>query len=175
MMQNKIKDIKALVLDVDGTMTDGSIYISEHGEAMKRFDVKDGLGISLLVNAGIAVAVITGRKSQIVLERARELKISEVVQGAAKKGQAMEELAARQGISVEEIAYIGDDLNDLPALAVAGCSFCPADAVEEVKEKCHIVLKHNGGFGAVREAAEIILKAQGKYEDVVQKAYRLRQ
>lgn len=79
MMQNKIKDIKALALDVDGTMTDGSIYISEHGEAMKRFDVKDGLGISLLVNAGIAVAVITGRKSQIVLERARELKISEVV------------------------------------------------------------------------------------------------
>lgn len=175
MLKDKIKKIKALAMDVDGTMTDGSIYISEHGEAMKRFDVKDGLGISLLVNAGIQVAVITGRQSKIVLERARELKISEVIQGAAYKGQAMEGLAEKQGISLEEIAYIGDDLNDLPAFEAAGCAFCPADAAKEVKERCHVVLEHNGGFGAVREAAEIILKAQGKYEDVVRNVYRLRQ
>lgn len=175
MLEEKIKKIKMLAMDVDGTLTDGSIYIADDGEAMKCFHVKDGLGISLLHQTGIITAIVTGRTSKIVMERAKELKINEVVQGAAYKNEALEQLAEKYLITLEEIAYIGDDLNDLPALAISGLAACPADADSIVKQKCDVVLEHNGGSGAVRELAEMIMKHQRTFEEAFHKTYLLKQ
>lgn len=175
MLDEKLKKVKILAMDVDGTLTDGSIYISGNGEAMKRFDVKDGLGISLLHETGMITAIITGRNSAIVSERAKELKISEVMQGVSQKDLAIQELAKKYGITEQEIAYIGDDLNDLPALICCGVSICPADAVDDVREKCDIVLEHAGGHGAVREIAEILLRQNAGSKKIIERKYNLYQ
>ena len=164
MSDKRIKNIKVIAMDVDGTLTDGAIYIGKDGEMMKAFDVKDGLGISLLNRSGIITSIITGRTSQIVQKRADELKITKVMQGISKKDEAL-----------QHIAYIGDDLNDLPALLNAGLAVCPADSADMVKEKCDVVLRHSGGHGAIRELAELILKEQGKLEQVLEDLYGLHQ
>lgn len=147
-----------IVMDVDGTLTDGTLYISPSGEVMKAFNVKDGYGIVCMRKKGVIPVIITGRKSQIVKERAIELKISEVHQGIEDKLIQLKKVAEKYCILPEQIAYIGDDLNDLECIEFCGVTGCPADAVEEVREKVHYVCIHAGGKGAVREFIDNIMR-----------------
>ena len=149
--------IKMLIMDVDGTMTDGSINISPSGELFKRFDVKDGYGIKMAFESNIHIVILTGRDSEIVKIRAKELGIGEVMQNVTNKKNAIDFLCSKYNLSHEEIAYIGDDLNDYDAITSVGLSFCPADAVSKIKEVCSLVLTSNGGHGAIRECIEHIL------------------
>jgi 3-deoxy-D-manno-octulosonate 8-phosphate phosphatase (KDO 8-P phosphatase) len=150
--------IKILVMDVDGTLTDGKIYIGSDGEMLKAFNVKDGLGISKLRTNNIIPAIITGRESEILKRRSDELKIEELYQGIENKIGKLKELVERYKCNLSEVAYIGDDENDLQCMKVCGLSGCPADAVESVKEEVDIVCTKDGGQGAVREFIEYILE-----------------
>ena len=155
--------IKMLVMDVDGTLTDGCIYMGPDGEAMKAFNCQDGYGIAqILPKLGIVPVIITGRSSRIVANRAKELKIAHLHQGVADKLPKLQEIAAELGIAREEIAYIGDDLNDLECMQYCGFSACPADAVPEILQTVQYVCKRDGGRGAVREYIEYICKEMGK-------------
>ena len=156
-----------LAMDVDGTLTDGKIYMSAKGELLKAFDIKDGYGIhDLLPGAGIVPVIITGRESQITANRCRELGIQHLYQGCADKKAKLAELAGELGLEADEngvyknIAYIGDDLNDLPCMQICGLTGCPADAAEEVKRTAAFVSSKNGGSGAVREFIEWILSGR---------------
>ncbi len=154
--------IKLLVMDVDGTLTDGRIYVGAQGELMKAFDVRDGYAIAhILPEYGIVPVIITGRSSEIVSNRAKELGIAELHQGVSDKLKMLREIAAKYDVSAEEIAYIGDDLNDLPCIRYCGVTACPADAVSLVLEQVDYVCKHNGGRGAVREYIEWLVHAIG--------------
>lgn len=148
--------IKMLVMDVDGTLTDGKIYIGSCGEVMKAFDVKDGYAIVQLEQNGILPAIITGRKSEIVKERAKELGISELYQGVSCKLDKLRELASKYNLLPDEIAYIGDDLNDIECMRYCGITACPQDAVETVKECVTYICKCDGGRGAVREFIDFL-------------------
>ena len=150
--------IKILVMDVDGTLTDGKIYIGSNGEIMKAFNVKDGMGITKLHKRGIMPAIITARQSDIVLNRARELNITEIYQGIDDKVKKMKELASKYDCSLSEIAYIGDDENDIECMKLCGISACPSDAVEQVLNVTDFISESQGGQGAVREFAEYILR-----------------
>lgn len=148
-------DIKLLIMDVDGTLTDGKVYMGAAGEAMKCFDIKDGYGIAnLLPKYGITPAIITGRKSEILLRRCEELKITHVYQGISEKTEKMNELMELLHVSPEQTAYIGDDLNDLDCMKMAGVTGCPSDAVKGIKEYVDFVSTLPGGSGAVREFIE---------------------
>lgn len=141
-----------LVMDVDGTLTDGCIYIGAEGEVMKAFNVQDGYAIAnILPQKNILPVIITGRCSEIVERRAQELKIVHLHQGVSDKLSKLKEVALQLNIAPEEIAYIGDDVNDLGCIRWCGCSACPADAVPEVLKAVDYVCKRNGGRGAVRE------------------------
>lgn len=163
-VEESMRRIRLIILDVDGVLTDGGIYIGLEGEAMKRFDIKDGLGISLWHRAGGITAILTGRSSRIVENRAKELHISVVRQGCVDKGAAYEELKNELELTDDEIAYIGDDLIDLPVMKKAGLPVAVADAVPEVRNAARLVATHAGGRGAVRETVERILRAQGRFE-----------
>ncbi len=150
--------IKLFVMDVDGTMTDGHIYIGATGEMMKAFDVKDGYAIYHMLPAhDIIPVIVTGRSSDIVDARAKELKITELHQGVSDKLAVLASLAAAYNITPDQIAYIGDDLNDLDAMSYCGFTACPADAVDAVRKAAKYVCKANGGRGAVREFVEYLL------------------
>ena len=167
-LYQKAKNIQLVALDMDGTLTDGSINISSEGELFKRFNAKDGLGITTAVRHGLRVAVITGRKGAIVQRRAEELGIAEdVLSGISAKKQALQALAEKYNLSLDEIAFMGDDLNDLSALQAAGLSAAPADAAEDVKQKADFIAPHKGGKGAVRDLLELILKARGVWNVIV--------
>ena len=148
--------VKILAMDVDGTMTDGSINFSSSGELFKTFDVKDGLGIKKAKSFGIHICIITGRISDIVAYRSKELQIDELFQGVDDKVAVLKTLADKYDCLPDEIAYIGDDDNDIGALKYAGISFCPSDASDSVKS-ISIVLNSKGGHGAIRECVEHIL------------------
>lgn len=149
--------IKVLVMDVDGTLTDGHIYISAQGEVMKSFDVKDGYAIKhILPELGIVPVIITGRESDIVKRRAKELDVSELYQGIADKNAILCILSEKYEAMPEEIAYIGDDLNDLSCIVLCGLSACPSDAIDEIKQKVKYICKNAGGRGAVREFIDYI-------------------
>lgn len=144
--------MKALIMDVDGTLTDGGLYIGRRGELMKRFNVKDGYAITkLLPDMGIIPIIITGRESDIVIHRCRELGITRVIQGSIDKVKDMLEVLQAEGISLKETAYIGDDINDLDCMKRVAVRGCPSDAVKEIKEIADYVTVCNGGNGAVRE------------------------
>ena len=145
--------IRMVVMDVDGTMTDGRIYIGPKGEAVKEFSVKDGMGITMLHIAGIKTAIITGRTSEIVERRAAELKIDSVWQGIKDKRVAWQKIKEETGLTNKEIAYIGDDLNDLSLLMQAGLACSAGDAQPEVKEVSHVISNNHGGNGVVRHRA----------------------
>lgn len=149
--------INMLVMDVDGTLTDGKIYIGENGEVMKAFNVKDGYGIVMAKKQGILPVIITGRKSKIVEERAKELGIEELYQGIEDKVEVLKEVAERHKILLEEIAYIGDDLNDLNCIKICGLTAAPNDAIYDVVKFVNYTCKCNGGNGAVREFIDYIL------------------
>lgn len=163
----KAEQIKLVILDVDGVLTDGSLFIGSDGEVAKRFNCRDGLGITLLHKAGIKTAVITARQTEIVRKRASELQISAVYQGAADKRAAYVELKDKFQLNDSEIAYIGDDLIDLPVMIQVALPCAVGDAVPEVKAAAAYVAAANGGHGAVRECAEMILKSQNKWQAII--------
>lgn len=151
--------IKLLAMDVDGTLTDGRIYIGADGEVMKAFDVKDGYGIVNFRNTGGIPAIITGRQSRIVEQRCRELGITELHQGVSDKLSSLMELADKYHLEAEQIAYIGDDINDLACMNYAGFSACPSDAAAAVKTAAGFVCNTPGGRGCVREFLDLILRS----------------
>lgn len=146
--------IKLLAMDVDGTLTDGRIYIGADGEVMKAFDAKDGYGIALFIGWGGIPAIITGRQSHIVEHRCRELGITELYQNMDDKLGCLTGLIEKYGLNSRDVAYVGDDLSDLECMKYAGVSACPADAVTQVKNVADYVCKCRGGRGAVREFIE---------------------
>lgn len=146
-----------LIMDVDGTLTDGIVYIGDHGELCKGFYVRDGIGILNLIRAGITPVILTSRESDIVLHRCKELGIDLTFQNVKDKRVKLLEIEREMDIKSEDIAYIADDINDLEAMKLAGIRGCPADAVPEVKKISEFISKFNGGRGAVREFIEYIL------------------
>lgn len=168
-MLEKVKKIKMIVFDVDGTLTDGSIIIESSGNESKKFNVKDGFAIAQAVASGIICVIITGRESEVVKIRAAELKISEVHQGIKDKSVKIKEVALKYGVSLEEIAYFGDDINDFPAFLISGFKGTTADGAEELKERADFVSKRKGGDGAAREFVELILKSKGIWEKIIEK------
>jgi 3-deoxy-D-manno-octulosonate 8-phosphate phosphatase (KDO 8-P phosphatase) len=154
--------IKLFITDVDGVLTDGRIVLGNDGEELKFFHVHDGLGIKLAQQAGIKTAIITGRESELVARRAGELEISEVHQNIKDKLEVFANLLAKYDISEENVAYIGDDLNDLPILKKVGLSLTVANGVQAVKDEVDYTTEKEGGQGAVREVIELILAAQDK-------------
>ncbi|MCX6345805.1 MAG: HAD hydrolase family protein [Armatimonadetes bacterium] len=166
-MNDKLSKIKLLAMDVDGTLTDGNI-IFLRGEQAKLYSVYDGLGIRLAMNFGLGIAWVTGNVTESVVARAKSLGINDVYQGARFKSEAMKQIAIDHNLTMEEIAFIGDDLNDIPAFECVGVSFAVANAVQEVLDRADIITKKNGGRGAVREAIETILKARGNWDEAVQ-------
>lgn len=166
-LASKIMSVKLVVFDVDGVLTDGRIIFSNSGEETKLFDVKDGHGIKLLMRSGVDVAIITARESEVVRRRAKDLGITHVFQGMKDKKMALEELVKTSGITPGEMAYMGDDIIDLPVLKRVAFSAAVADAVEEVRERVDFVSQRPGGRGAARELAELILKVQGKWDEVM--------
>lgn len=149
--------IKMLVMDVDGTLTDGKIYMGNDGEVFKAFDVKDGYAIAHLHEVGIIPVIITGRKSKIVENRAKELGIEEVHQGASDKVEKLKEVAKKNDVMLDEVAYIGDDLNDLDCIKICGFTGCPNDAVNEIVKYVNYRCNKTGGYGAVREFISYII------------------
>ena len=164
----KAKLIRMLVMDVDGVLTDGRILYSADGAEIEAFFVRDGLGLRAAQRAGLVTAILTGRSSMAVARRAKELGIPEIHQGIPNKVETYEMLLRRHGLTDEAVAYLGDDVNDLPLLARAGLSAAPADAADEVKARVAYVTARGGGRGAVREVIELILKAQGRWEQVIE-------
>lgn len=162
-----LQKIKLLALDVDGVLTDGTIYISPAGEVFKGFNAKDGMGISCALRNNLQIAVITGRQSPIVERRCEELGIKLFMQGVKDKRLALQKMAQELGLTREEIAYMGDDLNDIPAFKASGLNFVPADGSIEVLAVADIITKAKGGCGAVREAITMILAAQDNWEQIV--------
>ena len=156
--------IKLVLLDVDGTLTDGGIYRGNNGEELKRFNVKDGYAIVNAQKLGIEFGIITGRKSELVEIRSNELKIKYLYQGISEKTVILEEIMQKTGLKKEEIAYMGDDLNDILIMKQSGLTRAPKDAADEVIQIVDFVSGKNGGSGAVREFVEYILKKDGKWE-----------
>jgi len=163
------KVIKLIVLDVDGVLTDGSLIVGDSGEEFKVFNVRDGLGISLAISAGITVALLSGRYSQALARRAKDLRVEEVYQGVADKMAVYESLLKKHSLRDEEVCYVGDDVTDIPPLKRAGLSYAAGDAVEEVKEAAAYTTENPGGKGAVREVIDSILKSAGVWDQAVAK------
>ena len=160
--------VKLVVFDVDGVLTDGALWYGPAGEALKRFDVKDGHAIVLARLTDLPVALLTARTSPIVELRAAELKVARVSQGQREKGAGLVTLCSELGVLPSDCAYMGDDVNDLPALRQAGLAACPADAVAEVRSEVHFISTKNGGHGAARELLELILKATGRWAQALE-------
>jgi 3-deoxy-D-manno-octulosonate 8-phosphate phosphatase (KDO 8-P phosphatase) len=158
-----------LVLDVDGVLTDGRIIFDDRGAQTKEFNVRDGLGLRLLMDAGIPVCVMTGRKSEALAHRCKDLGIPFVLQGVADKAAEMDGLLKKTGVLAEHTAYVGDDLVDLPAMNKVGIPIAVADACEEVVSSAEFVTAAKGGAGAVREICEAILKSKGMWRHVLER------
>lgn len=167
----KIHPIRFLVLDVDGVMTDGVVAYSSSGEELKFFNVKDGAGLKYWTRAGHAAGIITGRTSPVVERRAEELDVKFVQMGAKNKLPVFEAMLAAAGVEPHEVAVIADDLPEIPLMRRAGLAIAVADAVPEVKDAAAVVTKKKGGKGAVREAIELILKEQDKWEGILSRYY----
>jgi 3-deoxy-D-manno-octulosonate 8-phosphate phosphatase (KDO 8-P phosphatase) len=163
----KAQDIKAIFFDVDGVLTDGKIIYDNAGNETKQFNVKDGYIISHLKKAGIIVGIITGRDSKVVSNRAAELKLDFCHQGIVDKLAVFEKLIEFHKLKKKQVAYIGDDINDLGVLKNCGLSVCPADAISYVKEKADLITQVKGGQGAVREVADLVLAARGELDKIL--------
>lgn len=153
-----IKGIKLLITDCDGVMTDGGMYYSENGDELKKFNTKDGMGVQRLRDIGIDTIIMTGENADLVKRRASKLGINEVYLGVRNKKQLLMEIAENRGLKLEEIAYIGDDVNDLEAVKVVGLGCSVSDASDLVKKSAKYITYAKGGEGAVREIAELIIK-----------------
>jgi 3-deoxy-D-manno-octulosonate 8-phosphate phosphatase (KDO 8-P phosphatase) len=169
--KERAKRVRLLLLDVDGVMTDGRLGYDGAGKEFKFFHARDGIGIRLLQEAGVSVGILSGRKAKAVELRAHELGILLVYQNVGNKGRALEEILKRERLRPEQICYVGDDLVDLAALSKVGFAVTVANAVPEVKARVHKITRSAGGMGSVREICEEILKAQGKWEKIIQKYF----
>ena len=154
------KRIHLLAFDVDGVLTDGTILLGANGDELKAFNVKDGLGLARATRAGLVVAFISGRRSPSVARRAQELGVPHCIQNCNDKQRALEQLTASLELQRDEVAFVGDDLNDLPAFAASGLRIAVADAAPELKRAADVVTRCKGGHGAAREVVEMILKAR---------------
>lgn len=161
--------IRCLVLDVDGVLTKGEITYTSSGEELKTFHAKDGMGLAIAHAMGLQTAIITGRTSPIVERRAKELKISHVQMGSHNKSAGLQVVLDTLQVEPQEVAYMGDDLNDLGVMSRVGLAMTPQDGVPEIKDIAHYICQANGGEGAVREAVEYILKREGLWEEAVRK------
>ncbi|TAK03396.1 phenylphosphate carboxylase subunit delta [bacterium] len=171
-MRKKAKKIKLLLLDVDGVLTDGGIVMNDRGEEVKQFDVRDGHGIRLLLRAGVQIGLITGRTSKVVGHRARDLGIRILYQKAYDKLDIYQKIKRKSGLKDQQIAYVGDDIVDLPILRKVGLAMTVRDCWAELKREVDYVAAGKGGRGAVREIIELLLKAQGKWQGVTRRYYR---
>jgi 3-deoxy-D-manno-octulosonate 8-phosphate phosphatase (KDO 8-P phosphatase) len=158
----RARAVRLAIFDVDGVLTDGTLWIGAHGEAFKAFNILDGHGVKMLQAAGVDTAILSGRDSEAVLRRAAELSIRHVVQGASDKLAAFEELLAQSGYRAQACSFMGDDLPDLPVLQRCGFAVAVANAVDAVKAAAHYVTQASGGRGAVREFSDLVLRAQGQ-------------
>ncbi len=161
-MRSVLSGIRIFATDVDGVLTDAGMYYAESGDEVKKFNTRDGMGIKLLQNAGLVTALITQEETKLVRRRGEKLAIPEVHQGVRDKLGRLRELCSKYDCSLEQIAYIGDDVNDVEALGAVGFSSAPADAMPAVLKVVRYVCKKKGGEGAVREVAEMILAAKGQ-------------
>jgi 3-deoxy-D-manno-octulosonate 8-phosphate phosphatase (KDO 8-P phosphatase) len=164
----RARKIRLLVMDVDGVLTDGGMVLSDRGDELKIFHTHDGIGLALAHRGGLRTAMITGETSLIAKARGEKLGVHHVVLGARRKAESVAALLAEYGWDSPALAYVGDDLLDIPALQRAGLAIAVADAVPEVKAVCHVVAKTRGGHGAVRECVELILRAQGMWDGVIE-------
>ena len=169
-----MKNIKLVIIDVDGVLTDGAIYIDSEGRETKAFNVLDGTGIAYLHRSGIKTAIISGRMCSAVIHRAKELGIEDVYQGALNKIDAYKEILEKHALRDEEVCYIGDDLIDLPIFHRVGFPVAVANASPIVKQQSIYVTKTKGGSGAVREVAEKILKFQDKWDFIMERYQKIR-
>jgi 3-deoxy-D-manno-octulosonate 8-phosphate phosphatase (KDO 8-P phosphatase) len=163
-LAERCRALKLILTDVDGVMTDGTVLLLPDGGEARSFHIRDGLAIVLAAKAGLRTGLVSGRSSEAVSRRAAELGMAVVRQGVRDKGQALREILAEQGLAPHEIAYIGDDVNDLPILTEAGLSAAPADAPLEVRLAAFMVTEAGGGRGCLREFVEAILRARGEWE-----------
>jgi 3-deoxy-D-manno-octulosonate 8-phosphate phosphatase (KDO 8-P phosphatase) len=166
-IQRRAARVKLLLMDCDGVLTDGRIWILENGEDQKAFHTRDGLGIDLLHRAGLKSGIISGRISSALERRAQSLGVSYLWHGRDDKRQAFADTLAQAQVTSDKVAFVGDDLTDLPLMVQAGFAVAVADAVAEVKAHAHYVTTLKGGKGAVREVVELILKAQGRWDDLL--------
>ena len=157
-----LQRLRLFATDVDGVLTDAGMYYSESGEELKKFNTRDGMGIKLLQRTGLITALITMEETKLVTRRAEKLAIPEVHQGVRDKLAVMREMVARHGLTLQQVAYIGDDVNDLEVLNAVGFSAAPADALPAVRNAVDYVCRQKGGEGAVREVADLILEAKSK-------------
>jgi 3-deoxy-D-manno-octulosonate 8-phosphate phosphatase (KDO 8-P phosphatase) len=164
--------IKLLLMDCDGVLTDGRIWLLGENDEQKSFSVKDGLGLELFRRAGLRSGVISGRTSQAVTRRARETGIEFVRQGEKNKVKAFDEILSAAGVRTDDVAFIGDDLNDIPLLQRAELAIAVADAAEEVRTAAHYVTRAKGGYGAVREVVELILRSQGRWSEASERYFK---
>jgi 3-deoxy-D-manno-octulosonate 8-phosphate phosphatase (KDO 8-P phosphatase) len=169
MSSDKLKRVRLLLMDVDGVLTDGGIIYDDKGVETKAFNVKDGLGIKLLMDAGVKVGIVTSRASKALYHRCDDLGISLVFDGIGDKSGILEDISKRTGFPAEEIAFVGDDLVDLPLMRKVGLSVAVADSHQTLLKNADMVTKARGGAGAIREVCEAILKAQGLWEKTLQR------
>ena len=163
-VSQRARKVRLALFDVDGVMTDGTLFVSGQGESFKPFNILDGLGLKLLKSSGVATGILTGRSSAAVSTRAGELDIDHLIQGANDKLRAYLDLRQQLALDDEQICYMGDDLPDLPVLRCCGLALSPPGGVDEVRSEVHFVTRTRGGKGAVREACELIMRAQGTWE-----------
>jgi 3-deoxy-D-manno-octulosonate 8-phosphate phosphatase (KDO 8-P phosphatase) len=166
-ISERARRVRLLILDCDGVLTDGRIIMLPGGDETKAFDVKDGHAMVMAQRAGLQIAIISGRKSSVVQARAKELGIAHLHEMAWVKTEPYDKVLAEEGLTDEEVCYVGDDVVDIPLLRRAGLAVAVADAVEEAKQYSHFVTDRAGGRGAVREVIEIILKAQDKWDEAL--------
>lgn len=160
----RARRVRMLVMDVDGVLTDGRMFLSEHGEELKAFHTRDGIALNLACRAGLKLAFITGETSMIAKARGTKLGVHTIVLGARRKGESVEALMSEHGLTAGAVAYIGDDLLDIPAMQRVGFAIAVADAAPAVKAVADLVTKMRGGTGAVRECVELILGVQGRWK-----------
>jgi 3-deoxy-D-manno-octulosonate 8-phosphate phosphatase (KDO 8-P phosphatase) len=164
----KAEPVLLLLLDVDGVLTDGSLIYSEQGVESKTFNTQDGLGLRLVQQAGVATGIITARTSDLVKQRAEELDLTYICQGAKNKFEAFKAILEQADLKPFQVCYMGDDLIDLGLLTRVGLAACPANAVPEVRQACHLISCRQGGSGAVREICDVIIRAKGLHEKLLQ-------
>jgi len=170
-LNEKLRGVRLVILDVDGVLTDGRIIMDEEGKELRCFDVKDGFGVRALVEMGVLVGVISGRAAPCVERRLKQLGVTEIFQGIRRKREPFRQLLRKYGLRKEETLFVADDVYDMPLLEEVGVKVAVADAVEEVRRMADWVTRANGGRGAVREVAEAVLKAKGLWKKVVAKLY----